>query len=39
MVPDQYEDFLNIYIQAKDDKSANKIFDIYQQKIQKWLNE
>jgi len=39
MVPDQYEDFLNIYIQAKNDKSANKIFDIYQQKIQKWLNE
>lgn len=39
MVPDQYRDFLNIYIQAKNHENANKIFDTYYEKIEKWTNE
>jgi mannose-1-phosphate guanylyltransferase/phosphomannomutase len=37
MVPDEYRDFLNIYIQATDEKSASKIFWTYQDKIEKWI--
>jgi len=39
MVPDDYSDYLNIYIQALDEKSANKIFWRYQEKIENWINE
>ncbi len=39
MVPDEHSDYLNIYIQAEDEKSANKIFWQYQDKIEKWINE
>jgi len=39
MVPDEHNDFLNIYLQAEDEKSANKIFWQYQDKIEKWINE
>ncbi|MFK5881180.1 MAG: sugar phosphate nucleotidyltransferase [Sulfurospirillum sp.] len=36
MIPDQYSDHLNIYIQAKDETSANKIYDEYNIKIASW---
>jgi len=36
MIPDQYSDHLNIYIQAKDEISANKIYNEYNQKIASW---
>ncbi|MEA2029095.1 MAG: sugar phosphate nucleotidyltransferase [Campylobacterota bacterium] len=39
MVPSQYSEFLNIYIQAEDEKSAGRIFYRYQDKIEKWVNE
>jgi len=39
MVPDEHSDFLNIYIQAEDEKSAGKIFWEYQNKIEKWIKE
>ncbi len=39
MVPDQYNDFLNIYIQAKNYKTANKIFKTYKKKIKNWCKE
>jgi len=39
MVPDEYTDFLNIYIQADDEKNASKIFWKYQEKIETWINE
>ena len=39
MVPDQHNEFLNIYIQAEDDKTAGKIFYKYQDKIEKWISE
>lgn len=39
MVPDEHADFLNIYIQAKNEKNASKIFGKYQNKIEKWIGE
>ncbi len=39
MVPDEHSDFLNIYVQAEDEKSAAKIFWQYQDKIEKWIKE
>ncbi|PLY05959.1 MAG: mannose-1-phosphate guanyltransferase [Arcobacter sp.] len=39
MVPDQYTEFLNLYVQAGDEKSAGKIFYQYQDKIEKWISE
>ncbi len=39
MIPDDNRDFLNIYIQAENEKSASKIFWKYQDKIEKWLSE
>ncbi len=36
MIPDQYSDHLNIYIQAKDEISANKIYNEYSEKIASW---
>jgi mannose-1-phosphate guanylyltransferase/phosphomannomutase len=39
MIPDQHREFLNIYIQAKNDTNANKIFEEYQGKINTWINE
>lgn len=39
MVPDDHRDFLNLYIQAEDEKSAQKIFWQYQDKIEKWISE
>jgi mannose-1-phosphate guanylyltransferase/phosphomannomutase len=39
MVPNEHQQFLNIYIQAKDDKNAEKIFNKYKTKIELWINE
>jgi mannose-1-phosphate guanylyltransferase/phosphomannomutase len=39
MVPDQHREFLNIYIQAKNVESANKIFEKFYKKIEKWKDE
>ena len=39
MVPDQYREFLNLYIQAKNVENANKIFETYYEKIEKWKDE
>ncbi len=39
MIPDQYNNHLNIYIQAKDDDSGNAIYEKYNNKILKWSNE
>jgi mannose-1-phosphate guanylyltransferase/phosphomannomutase len=36
MIPDQYSDNLNLYIQAMDKKRGNAICDEYQEKIAKW---
>ncbi len=36
MIPDQYSDHLNIYIQAKDETSANIIYEEYSKKIAAW---
>ena len=39
MVPDEHQQFLNIYIQAKNHKNADKIFNEYNDKINLWINE
>jgi len=39
MVPDQHQEYLNLYVQAEDEKSAGKIFYQYQDKIEKWIKE
>ena len=39
MIPDQYNNHLNIYIQAKDDDSGNAIYEKYSDKISKWSKE
>ncbi|MEA1918180.1 MAG: sugar phosphate nucleotidyltransferase [Campylobacterota bacterium] len=39
MVPDEYSDYLNIYIQAQDARNAERIFWRYQDKIEKWISE
>lgn len=39
MVPDQHNEFLNLYVQAENEKSAGKIFYKYQDKIEKWISE
>jgi len=36
MIPDQYSDHLNIYIQALDKESGEKIYDMYSKKIEEW---
>lgn len=39
MVPDEHSEYLNIYIQAENEKSASKIFWDYNSKIEKWISE
>ncbi len=39
MIPDQYNEHLNLYIQAKDEARGEKIFADYAIKTQKWLKE
>ena len=37
MIPDQYNEHLNLYVQAKDDASGEKILADYVAKIEGWL--
>lgn len=37
MIPDQYNEHLNLYIQAKDEESGEKILAEYGVKIEEWL--
>jgi mannose-1-phosphate guanylyltransferase/phosphomannomutase len=37
MIPDQYNDHLNLYIQAKDEEHGEKLLAEYGVKIQEWL--
>jgi mannose-1-phosphate guanylyltransferase/phosphomannomutase len=39
MIPDQYSDHLNLYIQAEKEAEGEKILEHYMQKIQAWSNE
>lgn len=39
MIPDQYEDSLNLYIQAKTNKSGKAIYKKYTQKIDRWAEK
>jgi mannose-1-phosphate guanylyltransferase/phosphomannomutase len=39
MIPDQYSEHLNIYIQASDDKTGEKLYEKYSKKIVLWSNE
>jgi len=36
MIPDQYGDYLNLYIQAETDEDGDKILDEYSAKIAEW---
>ena len=38
MIPDQYSDHLNLYIQAVDEEKGQAILDTYSAKIEKWSN-
>jgi mannose-1-phosphate guanylyltransferase/phosphomannomutase len=37
MIPDQYSDHLNLYIQAKNDTNGEKIYQQYYSKIEEWM--
>lgn len=39
MIPDQYGAFLNIYMQAKDDASGQKLYGTYTKQIDLWKRE
>lgn len=39
MVPNEYNEYLNFYIQAKNEKNANEIFTSYKEKIKSWIDE
>lgn len=39
MIPDQYSEHLNIYIQAKDEASGDALYKEYSEKISEWANE
>lgn len=39
MVPDNHANYLNLYIQAENEKNASKIFWKYNEKIEKWISE
>jgi mannose-1-phosphate guanylyltransferase/phosphomannomutase len=36
MIPDQYDDYLHLYIQAENDKRGEEILAMYTAKIEKW---
>ncbi len=36
MIPDNYNDHLNLYIQAEDEEKGQKILETYTQKIEEW---
>ncbi len=37
MIPDQYGDYLNLYIQASDEKSGEKLHEKYSKLINSWM--
>ena len=37
VIPDQYGEFLHLYIQAKDEKSGQKLHNLYKEKIENWI--
>jgi len=39
MIPDQYSEHLNLYIQAKDETAGSLIFDTYSAKMTLWAQE
>ncbi len=39
MIPDQYDEHLNIYIQAQNDVAGEAIYDMYSAKIAAWSAE
>ncbi len=39
MIPDQYSEYLNIYIQAINDEAGETLYKTYSAKIAKWSNE
>ena len=38
MIPDQYSDHLNLFIQAKDEANGKAIIEAYEEKISSWAN-
>lgn len=38
MIPDQYSDHLNLYIQAKTAKQGEHIYETYKTKIEEWIH-
>jgi mannose-1-phosphate guanylyltransferase/phosphomannomutase len=39
MIPDEYEESVHLYVQAKTEKEAEKILKEYTEKVNKWINE
>lgn len=39
VLPDQYSSFVHIYAEAKDDKTAGKLLQDYQKKVERWKKE
>ncbi len=39
MIPDQFSDHLNLYIQAKQKRAGEELCQAYEQKIEKWMSE
>ena len=39
MIPDTYGDYLNIYLQAKDDAAGERLYKKYAALIAEWMNE
>lgn len=39
MIPDQYSEHLNVYLQANDEKSGKAIYEKYSEKMAQWLSE
>ncbi len=39
MIPDQYDDNLNLYIQAEDEAKGKALLATYQEKIGQWISE
>jgi len=39
VLPDQYSSFVHVFAEAKDEKTARKLLDEYQKKVEKWKKE
>jgi len=39
VLPDQYGSFVHIFAEANDDKTAGKLLDEYQKKVEGWKKE